>query len=193
MMFFSKKPAQLSDEELVSRYFSTGGNEYIGGLFERYSHLVYGVCLKYLHERNDSQDAVLQIFENLFTELKKTEIRNFKSWIYSVTRHRCLMILRSRQRSKKREFEYILELALPDVSSELEIEDADYTMLVRIAMNELKEEQRVCLDLFYIQGKSYAEIIQITELGYDQVKSHIQNGKRNMKSIMEKHIVTKEL
>lgn len=192
MIFFKKKPAQLSDQELVSKYYSGGGNEFIGELFERYSHLVYGVCLKYLHERNDSQDAVLLIFENLFTDLRKTEIQNFKSWIYAVTKHRCLMILRTKQRTIHREYEYILELGM-NSENENNKDEVDYTLHIRDAMNGLKEEQQMCLDLFYIQGKSYTEIIQLTGFLYEQVKSHIQNGKRNLKAMLEKQFIKNEI
>ena len=53
------------------------------------------------------------------------------------------------------------------------------------AINELNAEQKECVSLFYLQKKSYAEIAAITGFSMMQVKSHIQNGKRNLRLMFE--------
>ena len=59
------------------------------------------------------------------------------------------------------------------------------------AMKELNPEQKQCVTLFYLQKKSYQEINEITGFSMLQVKSYIQNGKRNLKILIEKKMKEK--
>jgi RNA polymerase sigma factor (sigma-70 family) len=185
MLFFGKtRHKNIDDETLIRDYRESGQNRIVGELFERYAHLVYGVCLKYLKNKDESKDAVLAIFENLLTGLKENEITNFKSWLYTVSKNHCLMHLRQQTRDDQR------LMTMHEENKELQKEPDDHELtekqLAQLdkAMNELKEEQRICVDLFYKQEKCYNEIAELTGYTLNQVKSYIQNGKRNLKIIL---------
>ncbi len=194
-MFF-KRPKkvspnhQKSDEELVKLYQQEGDLEVLGNLYQRYTGLVFGVCLKYLKNEADSQDAVMQIFEKLIESLKKHEVSNFKSWLHVLTKNHCLMWLRSQ---KNRHMNDIQEINLdnnvefryelhPNHSNDLE---KDLNKL-RIAINELPEGQKQCIEQFYLDQKCYKDIVEATGFDLKKVKSYIQNGRRNLKIHMEK-------
>jgi len=151
--------------------------------------LVYGVCLKYLKNEEEAKDAVLQIFENLLTDLKKHEIANFKSWLHSVARNHSLMFLRKQQTQLKRVNEYEATyqheetFAAPFAVHEKEENEIMLTKLEE-AMTGLKKEQRVCIELFFLKEKCYNEVADITGYDIKKVKSYIQNGKRNLANIM---------
>lgn len=188
-LFKAKNIQSLTDNELIAAYKSKGNNELVGELYKRYSHLVYGVCLKYLKNEDEAKDAVLQIFENLLEDLKKHDIANFKSWLHSVARNHCLMFLRKEQTKQKRvnEYEATYEheetFAAPFEVHEKEEKEVKLTKLEE-AMTLLKEEQRVCIQLFYIEEKCYNEVADITGYEIKKVKSYIQNGKRNLANLM---------
>lgn len=172
---------KLSDEDLVKKYAETLKADYVGELFSRYSRLVYGVCLKYIENRDESKDAVMAIFERLMETLKYHQVKNFRAWLYQVTRNHCLMMLRSQKRSAPYE-DYMVEHDMPVDEAENVLEElAERPDVLQKAMTELKEEQRLCVDLFYLKGKSYKEICDETGYTELQVKSFIQNGKRNLK------------
>ncbi len=190
MKFFKAKNIQsLTDNELISRYKKTGDGSLVGELYKRYSHLVYGVCLKYLKNEDESKDAVLQIFENLLVDLKKHEISNFKSWLHSVSRNHCLMFLRKQQTKLKRvnEYEAVYQheevFDAPFAVNEAEEKEVMLTKLEQ-ALTTLKDEQRICIELFFIKQKCYNEVAEITGYSIKKVKSYIQNGKRNLANIM---------
>ena len=153
-IFKSKNIQPLTDNELIAEYKRKGDNTLVGELYKRYSHLVYGVCLKYLKNEEESKDAVLQIFENLLEDLKKHDIANFKSWLHSVARNHCLMFLRRQQTKQKRvnEYEATYEheetFAAPFAVHEKEENEVKLTKLEE-ALTHLKEEQRVCIELFF--------------------------------------------
>jgi len=187
MIFFKKIQFHtLSDAELVKQYLKYGKSEYVGELFSRYSHLVYGVCLSYLNNRSDAKDAVLSIFERLIKDIQVNEITNFKAWLHTVSRNFCLIQIRGKNRSFIRDHifsnEYENELTYqPDF--DIGNEDDDYKEIYA-AIKELNKEQQLCIELFFLQNKSYNEIVASTGYTHDQVKSYIQNGKRNLKNLL---------
>lgn len=178
---------QLDDAELISRYQSTGDLEVLGLLYNRYMHLVFGVCLNYFKDEEQSKDAVMQIFEELVVKVKMHQIQNFKSWLHVLTRNHCLMALRKASKNNV----ISLDEGLVENSEfvHLDIDDAKETQLsiMEKCMEALPPEQRISVDLFYLQEKNYKEVAELT--GYDllKVKSYIQNGKRNLKICIEKN------
>jgi len=189
MRLFKTKIASLTDNELIACYKVEGYNSLVGELYKRYSHLVYGVCLKYLKNEEESKDAVLQIFEGLLSDLKKHDINNFKSWLHSVSRNHCLMFLRKQQTKQKRVNEYEAtyqheEVFAAPFSVHEKIEKEAILTQMEEALLKLKEEQRICIELFFIKEKCYNEVAEETGYTIKQVKSYIQNGKRNLANMM---------
>jgi RNA polymerase sigma-70 factor (ECF subfamily) len=177
----------LSDEELVHRYRNSHDTAYIGELYVRYTHLVYGVCLKYFHNDADAQDAVMQIFEKLIQELKKHHVETFKPWLYIVVKNHCMMQFRKEAGNTKKETEH-----KNNVKGSVENTDVDHlgsedekeqmVLYLATGMESLKEEQRACVEMFYIRDMSYQQISEQTGYSLNEVKSYIQNGKRNLKN-----------
>lgn len=175
-----------TDNELVSRYRLSHNSDYVGELFQRYTHLVFGVCMKYLQNDEHSKDAVMEIFEKLLIDLKKHDVDNFKSWLYSVAKNHCLMKLRKDKAHANHVDEFGKDsLALMENEELLHhTNGAEQELLDKSlyeGIEQLKEEQKVCVELFYLQRKSYEQVAEITGYSMMQVKSYIQNGKRNLK------------
>ena len=150
--------------------------------------LVYGVCMKYFKNREDSQDAVMQIFEILVKDIPRFEIQNFKGWLYTVSRNHCLMQLRKTSKEKNRhpEISSVIFMESTTVMHPIEEEsDADMQERLKICMEKLKEEQRRCVEMFYYQQQCYKEIATGLNIAEEKVKSYIQNGKRNLKICLE--------
>lgn len=192
-MFFNlKRKEEASDDLLIDQFTSTGDLEFLGKLFERYMHLIYGVCLKYLKDRDVSQDAAMQIFEKLITELPKRKIENFKPWLHVITRNHCLMYLRSEKTRTSNEEriaesqEFFMESSYDLHLNNEQVLDSDLDSLKK-CIDELKLEQKECVKLFYLEEKCYQEIADETKYELKKVKSFIQNGKRNLKICMEQH------
>lgn len=190
-MFFRKKNIDENDAELIGRFKKSGDLEDLSALYSRYMHLVYGVCLKYLNDRESSKDAVMQIFEKLSVDLLNHEVENFKSWLHVLTRNFCLMKLRS-EKTKKEKEEKIKKDAIIFMESPYEMHhengqamDSDINAL-KNCIEKLNEEQKKCVSLFYLEEKCYQEIADSSGYDLKKVKSHIQNGKRNLKICLEK-------
>lgn len=178
----------LSDQELISRYKKSGDIKWAGKFYDRYTHLVYGVCLKYLQNREDSKDAVMQIFEKIIDELRTHEVLNLKSWLYVVSRNFCLMEIRKRKRttdiSDDMENSELFIMESPDDLNPIEGQLDDIKL--KKCLEELSSEQKRCIELFYYKEMCYKEISKITNYDIKKVKSYMQNGKRNLKNCMDK-------
>lgn len=166
----------------------------MGTLYSRYMHLVYGVCLKYFQDRERSRDLVMHIFEKLVVEVPRHEIRNFRSWLYVLTKNTCLMEIRKeKSRSEKETIFFIEQENFMESEDKLHPVDEDpekWTDALRDCISRLKEEQKVCIELFYYKEKCYREISGILGLDEKKVKSYLQNGKRNLKICLEKYHVS---
>lgn len=181
-----------TDTELLLHFRKTADSKWLGWLFERYSLLVFGVCMKYLRDATDAQDATQHVFEKALGEVGKYEIPFFKSWIYSVAKNHCLMQLRSRS-SKPGTTDELPEEASAELLTDQELKMKELLMEeqshhLKAALHELNPEQRICVEMFYLKKSSYHEIETKTGFSFSQVKSHIQNGKRNLRIILEKKI-----
>lgn len=187
--------SQYSDAELVSLYRRKPDPELLGSLYKRYMYLVYGLCMKYLKNREDSQDAVMQIYETLVHDLPRFEIRNFKSWLYGVSRNHCLMKLR-KDHAERNRIEKIAGDFMESTTVLHPIEEPENENLqarLKTCMDQLKDEQRLCVELFYYQQQCYKEIAAALHCDENKVKSCIQNGKRNLKICLESKEVWKDV
>ena len=183
----------FTDAELVSLYKNTSDLKVLGQLYQRYMDLVYGVCLKYLKESETAKDAVMHVFEELILKLKKHEVENFRSWLYQVAKNHCLMQLRTPRNLKTVELPESLmqseeNMHLDGVSNgvSLALEKEENFQRLEYCLATLSEDQRKAVQLFYIEGKCYDEIVQLMGREWGQVRSYIQNGRRNLKICMEK-------
>ncbi|MFI5164782.1 MAG: RNA polymerase sigma factor, partial [Bacteroidia bacterium] len=180
----------LSDLELIARYKSDGDNKIVGILFERYTHLVFGVCMKYLKDEDEAQDAVMLVFEKLLVDLKKHTVDNFKGWLYMVSKNHCLMHLRGKksllekQKELKKDAPIFMESGNDEHLDNVSTKETTLTKLEE-CIGKLNEKQRITVDLFFLKEKCYQEVADETGFTMNDVKSFIQNGKRNLKICME--------
>jgi RNA polymerase sigma factor (sigma-70 family) len=174
----------------VQQYKDSGNMDTLGDLYGRYMDLLYGVCLKYFKEPDEAQDAVIHIFEEMVTKVKKYEIDNFKGWLYQVAKNHCLMKLRSRKSQPVN-----VDTDLMHLQENMHLDDVmqkeTNLIVMEHCIEQLPAEQKTAIQLFYLQEKCYKEIADTTALDINKVRSFIQNGRRNLKICMDKTALQK--
>ena len=181
----SNRYDHITDAELLNLYWADKNQEWVGILLERYTLLLLGVCMKYLKDENEARECVQQIFLKVLTEVSKYRIEYFKSWLYMVAKNHCLMRLRDRGNKGAKELNDSFAAGDDADKQELIANEKTYDLLEE-AILELSEEQRQCVILFYLKKNSYHQVSEKTGFNLMQVKSYIQNGKRNLKIIIDK-------
>jgi RNA polymerase sigma factor (sigma-70 family) len=187
MSFFYKpvKPNDADDDQLLNSYRQNGDLAVLGRLYEKYMSLVYGVCLKYLADEELAKDAVMGIFEELIDKAKKHEIKQFRGWLYVLGRNYCLMQLRSGKKMEMVSLDDFMEFS-PVLHPDDNNREAAMVALEN-CMDKLNEAQKQSIRLFYFNEKCYREIVELTGFNLNEVKSYIQNGKRNLKICLERN------
>lgn len=179
----------ITDQELLDRFYADKNNEWLGLLLQRFTLLLLGVCMKYLKNEEEAKDAVQQVFLKVIQELHKYKVEYFKSWLYMVAKNHCLMRLREKQGKITAELNEKLTAQPHEETDTQNLLNNDRTLdLMEAALKELNPEQRQCVTLFYLEKKSYQDVSEETGFGLLQVKSYIQNGKRNLKILIEKKL-----
>lgn len=188
-LLFRRNISKLTDEELLEQYRQSGTTEYFGELYNRYIPLLYGLCLKYLQDEAQAQDAVMQLFEELLPKVTGYEIKTFRPWLYRVAKNHCLQILR--KEAKEIPLDYIPHVVESDEFLHLLCEEEsteEQLGALHHCLNLLPAPQRVSILHFFIEEMSYADIVEQTGFTLNNVKSYIQNGKRNLKICIKKQI-----
>jgi RNA polymerase sigma factor (sigma-70 family) len=178
----------LTDLELLSLYTAKDDKKAIGILFERYYHLVFGVSMKYLKESNLAKDMCMTVFEKIILDVKRHKIDYFKAWLYRVVQNECLMALRKNKKITMSTDEISLSNMESVDTLHLVEEKEELLNEMNLALEQLPPDQKECVTLFYIERKSYSDICSATGFTFMQVKSFIQNGKRNLKNRLSSQI-----
>ena len=180
-----------TDQELVLLYKKEGDIRILAELYQRYMDLLYVVCLKYLKNPEEAKDAVMSIFEQLISKLLKHEVSQFSGWLYTLAKNHCLMHIRSAKRLK--------EVVDPDFMQLTEnphldgvFENEEHLNQLTKCIDGLSPEQKLTVQLFYLQHKSYREIASVTQTEWNKVRSQVQNARRNLKICMEKNTLNEE-
>lgn len=180
--------AHITDQQLLEHFYADHNNQWLGILLQRYTLLLLGVCMKYLKNEEEAKDSVQQIFLKAITELHKYRVEYFKSWLYMVAKNHCLMKLRDKPGRQMEIKEQMAITPEEDNSRQEHLEKDRKLELMDQSLQELSNEQKQCVTLFYLEKKSYQQIAEETGFTMMQVKSHIQNGKRNLKILLDKKL-----
>ena len=177
----------MVEADLLAQYRRTGDMKLLGDIYAPYMSLVYGFCYKYFQDDQRSQDAVMNIFEELVVKLRRHSVENFRSWLYSVARNYCLMQLRKEKGRIQVDIDsYQSEIELYHIQGDAEEENQEELQALQECLNSLKEDQKAAVDYFYNQKMCYEDIAAEMGVDHKKVKSLIQNGRRNLKICMER-------
>lgn len=175
-----------TDEQLVGQFLHSSDMALLGTLYMRYADMLYGVCLKYLKQPESAKDAALDIFEQLGPKLRKYPVENFRAWLYTLARNHCLMQLRKKTNLKTIELQPDFMQSQEELHLNGVMEKEQSLLKMEHCLQKLPPEQKQAVEQFYLEGKCYKEIADATGMEWNSVRSHIQNGRRNLKLCMDK-------
>lgn len=179
------KLSQYTEEELLRKYYREGDLRLLGEVLRRYTKILLGVGVKYVKDINIAQDLVQQVYLKALEKLPPQQ-SSIGGWLYVVMRNECIDFVKKQVQTEYQEWQQDDMLWTEEEATEeqhWEIDWKERYMLEKL--QELKEEQRIALKLFYLEGKSYTEISQICNWTFGEVKTYIQNGKRSLRIKME--------
>lgn len=184
MLLRRRAASQGTDEELVLAF--TGGHPAaLAALWDRYAHLLYGVGMKYLKDPERAKDQVVELFATLPELLRKHSVERFRPWVHTVMRNRCLLALRGDSRHARVDDAHAVDL-IAEEAEDRALQEATLQQL-ETAIAQLNDVQRACITHFHFEQRSYQETAALTGLTIEQVRSHLQNGRRNLRLQLLRH------
>lgn len=183
----------LSDEDLIHRMALKQDKEAFATLFQRYKHIALGVCLKYLKSESLAKDAVQNIFLKIWTDCHQFKIQRFKAWFYKLVKNHCLMELRKNNPEAVMDPTYSLESMEWEDNLHLKLNEEQLLIYLNLCLRTLNEAQNKCITKFYLEESSYLETSKATGFNANEVKSHIQNGRRNLKNCLHQKLTRNRL
>lgn len=190
---FSRELQSCTDEDLLCMFYYTADHKFFAELFARYADLAYRICLKYLKDIDASKDQVMQIFCQLLEKCRARilKIENFKSWLLVCIRNECTTYRRAHSKKTRQIEKYTIFVTAhpPHDIIDFFIREEQRKLIptrqeIIQALHKLPVAQRQCLQFFFYEKKSYRSIARLLDIPVKKVKSHIQNGKRNMRKIL---------
>ncbi len=171
----------LNDEDLLTHVAQRQDQEAFNMLYRRYAHLALGVCMKYLNDPGLAQDATQTVFTRIWTDAANYQVRSFRPWFYKVVKNHCLMILRKSNENADLPENILADFMESDDQVHRKIKEEELFAIVQQCLQQLNDYQQVCMKYFYLQQKTYAQTAALLDLTEKEVKSYLQNGRRNMK------------
>jgi RNA polymerase sigma-70 factor (ECF subfamily) len=183
------KTDDAETKEWLKMYLKTGNTKYWGFIFEKYKKQIYIRNLKMLTNNKEAEDVTSETFIKAFENSQNFDLKRlFFPWLSQIATNLCIDKIRRKKVIQFLPFEEQINTNDPD-TSENEAERKELRSQIIKAINKLKSPQKRCFCFFYIHQKSYQEIVGLTGFSYNEVRSHIQNGKRKFKQFMSGYLI----
>jgi RNA polymerase sigma factor (sigma-70 family) len=161
---------KLSDEELVYRFVHRHENIAFDFLFDRYGHLVLGICMRFFSTVT-AKEKTEDYFAVLMEDLKKFHIDdNFKLWLYNYINKKCI----AESKNMPIKANNIIEPGGMSFSASTATGNA--LQLMEQSLSNLKKIERECIEAFYLNDKNYRQIAIEKNLTIEKIKQYIQSG-----------------
>ncbi|MEO6939133.1 MAG: sigma-70 family RNA polymerase sigma factor, partial [Candidatus Kapaibacterium sp.] len=159
---------QITDQELLSKIASQDERA-LSQLYDRYAKLLFGTAVSILHETDDAEDILQEVFVQVWRKASTYQpaLGTVKNWLVRISHNRAINMLRSKRNREKQ-----AEISIPDdsaIRSQEFVSDqedspwagtsrAEEQAHISSALSTLPEDQRMLIDLAFFQGYSHSEI-----------------------------------
>ncbi|MBN1210618.1 MAG: sigma-70 family RNA polymerase sigma factor [Myxococcaceae bacterium] len=185
-------PEGESERVLLSR-LRRGDPEAFELLVRTHQDRVYDFCVRMLADREEANDLVQEIFVSVHQNLGRfREDARLSTWIFRISKNQCinrLKYLKRRGRGRSEEYGEVGEAALSGAmgappTPDAALETARERARVQWAISQLEPDARMLVALRDIEGLSYEEIIDITELAEGTVKSRLHRAREKLADLL---------
>ena len=173
----------LSDIALVTQVVVLHNKSAFDQLVRKYQSQVRRFFLNQTcGDKELSDDLSQDTFIKAYTNLKSFKgAANFSTWLYRIAYNVFFDYIRSQKPTSD------LEVITTDAEYSNEQQDLARKMDVYAALEQLKEAERTCITLFYMEELEIKKIAEITGMAEGTVKSHLSRGKEKMANYLKQN------
>ena len=164
-------------------------------LVDAYSSKVFNTCINLIRNRADAEDVTQEVFTAVYLSLDTFGgDSKLSTWIYSIALNKSKEFLRKKTRKKRSVMMTTLEKddshIVPTATIEFDhpgvlLENKERTQILFDAIDQLAENQKIAYTMHKIEGMSYSEIAELTELSVSSVESLMFRAKKKLQQLLE--------
>lgn len=152
-------------------------------IYDKYAPLFYSICLRYLNNRMDAEDALVEGFYKIFSKIGQYKDQgSFEGWMKRIVINECLMKIR-KGNNLNMHLDITEAYGLGEDSGI--ISDLNYKSLISL-MDELPDGYRTVFNLYVVEGYKHREIAEILGISINTSKSQLILAKKKMKELYKK-------
>jgi RNA polymerase sigma-70 factor (ECF subfamily) len=172
-----------------------GDPDAFADLVKEHQDRVFDFCFRMLSDREEALELVQEIFVSVHQALPSFRFDSkLSTWIYRISKNHCLnrlKYLQRRGRGRSEELDQVPEAALADAvgvppKPDEALEAEHQRAVVQRAIARLEPDQRALVALRDIEGLSYEEIVEITDLPLGTVKSRLHRARERLAELLSK-------
>lgn len=184
----------MDDTELIQNVLN-GNQRDFERLVEKYQSTVFRIAIGLLHNKEDAEEIVQDVFIKVYKSLSSFDAKAaFSTWLYRVTVNASLNVLRKKKRQKLWvELSDILQLISKEKQADALLTEQSDNTLIYQAMNELPALQRVAFVLSKYEELPQARVAEILHLSTGAVEQLIYRAKRNLQQKLEKKFSVRKI
>lgn len=151
-------------------------------LYEEYAPQFMAICMRYLRQREDAEDVLMEAFVQIFNKISHFKFQgSFEGWMKRITINQCLMHLRK----KKMTFSE-LDHQAEKVSYQESPLDEIYEKEILALLAQLPDGYRTVFNLYVIEGYKHREIANMLNISINTSKSQLILARKKLASFIEK-------
>ena len=152
-------------------------------LYDRYSPKMFGVCKRYIKNREDAEDVLIDGFFKVLTHIDSFQGNgSFEGWIRRIIVNQALMFLR-----KKHNFKMTVEINNIEIKSQISVEDDLAAQDIIKILEKLPTGYRTIFNLYVIEGFKHREIAEQLGISINTSKSQLILAKKRMQSLLKEN------
>lgn len=178
------------EEIYIINRIKSGDKEAFSLVVDRYSDMVYTLCLRMLGVEADAADAAQEVFVKVYRSMAGFQEKSkFSTWIYRIAYNHCISVIRKKVK--------IIDMVdeLPDVEvnnqdvSGLElISSEERKRYLNMAIEALAETDAVVITLFYYDELSLEEIAEVTGLTNANIRIKLHRSRKKMYMVLSEYL-----
>ena len=174
-----------SDEELAEQ-LQSGESDALGVLFKRHSGLLFGIARRILRNDTDAEDAVQQIFLDVFRSIHQfdREKGKFKTWLLMFAYHRTFNSRRSQISNRVFNTDPLEENLLGSPARYRDYSPVENSILSAQLLESLNPHQRRTIELVYYEGLTPEEIATKTGDSVRVVRHNLYRGLEKLRKVL---------
>jgi RNA polymerase sigma-70 factor (ECF subfamily) len=175
-----RKMLELTDYELVQKCIK-GEHQFFSELVARYKKLIYNVVYNLTKDKKEVDDIVQEVFIKVFKSLSKYNPEyKFSTWSVTIARNLCVDLMRKKKVAVT-SIEEIDFVSRDFNTPENKYMDKERALIIRRAIEQLPENYRTPVVLYYQKGKAYKEIAQMLNLPVTIIKNRLYRARMTLK------------